>query len=53
MHVHYVVQPVTRQDVERLGTYGPSLQVALFEHGRAPAATQIEQLAERARVLFA
>lgn len=53
VHVHYVVQPVTRQDVERLGTYGPSLQVALFEHGRAPAATQIEQLAERARVLFA
>lgn len=53
VHVHYVVQPVTRQDVERLGTYGPSLQVALFDHGRAPAATQIEQLAERARVLFA
>lgn len=53
VHIHYVVQPVTREDIERLGAYGPSLQVALFERGDVPAVTEVEQLAERARVLFA
>ena len=52
-HIHYVVQPVTRRDMERLGTFGPSLQVALFDRGDAPPADDVERLAEPARALFA
>jgi diadenosine tetraphosphate (Ap4A) HIT family hydrolase len=32
-HIHYVVQPVTREQVERFGACGPELQVAMFRDG--------------------
>lgn len=53
VHIHYVVQPVTADQLESFGCYGPDLQVAMFEAGAAPEEEAVERLAERARVLFA
>ena len=52
-HIHYVIQPVTRQQVSQLGVHGPNLQVAMFAAGELPDAEQVELIAERARRLFA
>lgn len=35
-HIHFVVQPVSRELMERYDLHGPRLQVALFEEGVAP-----------------
>lgn len=51
-HIHYVIQPVTRQQMAGLGAHGPSLQVAMFAGGDLPGAEQVEFVAERARRLF-
>lgn len=53
VHVHYVIQPVTDDQVKRAGTVGPELQVAMFTAGDQPPETEIEQVAARARLLFA
>jgi diadenosine tetraphosphate (Ap4A) HIT family hydrolase len=52
-HIHYVVQPVTAQQMAEFGAYGPSLQVAMFAHGEHPKDSEIELVAERARRAFA
>lgn len=52
-HIHFVVQPVTSDQVKSFGCYGPSLQVAMFEAGTVPGAEEVGRLADRARVLFA
>ncbi len=51
-HVHVVVQPVTRAQVDAEGAYGPALQVAMFARGHAPDAAEVEVFAERARSRF-
>lgn len=48
-HLHYVVQPVTRAQVEELGAHGPALQVAMFARGETPDPARVEVFAERAR----
>jgi diadenosine tetraphosphate (Ap4A) HIT family hydrolase len=53
VHIHYVIQPVTRQQMAEFGSHGPNLQVAMFSAGNAPDAEQVESIAERARQLFA
>lgn len=53
VHIHYVVQPVTREQMDRVGCYGPKLQVAMFVEGHRPAPAEIEAVAARARGLFA
>lgn len=53
VHIHYVVQPVTRELIERHGTYGPRLQAAMFQTEAPPAADAVEALAVRARGGFA
>lgn len=52
VHIHYVVQPVTAEQMTRFGCHGPSLQVAMFSAGERPDFGQIEVVADRARALF-
>ncbi len=51
-HIHYVVQPVTRAEMDRFGAHGPQLQAAMFSLGRSPDAERIELVADEARRLF-
>lgn len=53
VHVHFVVQPVTRETKEGWDAYGPTLQVRMFESGELPATSEVETFAARARPLFA
>ena len=53
VHIHYVVQPVTEDQMSHFGVHGPSLQVAMFATGEPPAAGEIEQIAALARLAFA
>lgn len=49
VHIHYVVQPITRELIERHGAHGPRLQAAMFQTGAPPPADAVERFAERAR----
>ena len=53
VHIHYVVQPVTEDQLSHFGVHGPNLQVAMFSAGEPPAAGEIEQIAALARLAFA
>jgi hypothetical protein len=53
MHIHYVVQPVTRSQIDRYETHGPALQIAMFAAGELPAVDDVERVADRARLLLA
>jgi diadenosine tetraphosphate (Ap4A) HIT family hydrolase len=55
VHIHYVVQPVTRQQMTSYGSngYGPGLQEAMFQAGIIPDASDIAAVADQARRLFA
>jgi diadenosine tetraphosphate (Ap4A) HIT family hydrolase len=53
VHIHYVVQPVTAEQMAEFGVHGPDLQVAMFASGASPDPEQVEAVAERARRLFA
>ncbi|MER7009909.1 hypothetical protein ABT324_00575 [Saccharopolyspora sp. NPDC000359] len=35
-HIHFVVQPATRELMDHFSTYGPALQVAMFAEGELP-----------------
>jgi diadenosine tetraphosphate (Ap4A) HIT family hydrolase len=48
-HIHFVVQPVRREQKEALGTVGPGLQVAMFEAAEAPDPEAVAEFADRAR----
>ncbi len=52
VHIHYVVQPVTREQMEHHGAHGPRLQTAMFAGDAPPSVTAREQFAERARAAF-
>jgi ATP adenylyltransferase len=49
VHIHFVVQPVTREQMEELGLHGPRLQVEMFERSVAPDPDEAAAFAERAR----
>jgi hypothetical protein len=49
VHLHYVVQPVSRALMDELGAYGPGLQARMFERGRLPPTDEVEAFAHRAR----
>jgi diadenosine tetraphosphate (Ap4A) HIT family hydrolase len=53
IHIHYVVQPVTKQQTSTLGLHGPQLQAAMFSAGELPGRGEIEAIAATARRLFA
>ncbi|HVC23094.1 MAG TPA: hypothetical protein VNH82_06680 [Candidatus Dormibacteraeota bacterium] len=52
-HLHYVIQPVTRQQTAEFESYGPDLQAAMFAAGQMPDPKQVEAVAQKARDLFA
>lgn len=52
-HIHFVVQPVTRSDIERFGTRGPDLQVAMFRLDERPDPVDIEVVCDRLRSVLA
>jgi diadenosine tetraphosphate (Ap4A) HIT family hydrolase len=52
VHIHYVVQPVTKDLMERHASHGPVLQVAMFAEGGVPDAGAVEEIASRARAAF-
>jgi diadenosine tetraphosphate (Ap4A) HIT family hydrolase len=35
-HIHFVIQPVTSEQMDRLGAHGPALQVRMFTDGANP-----------------
>ena len=49
VHIHYVVQPVTKDQMAEFGCYGPSLQSAMFATGQLPEPDLVEAISERAR----
>jgi diadenosine tetraphosphate (Ap4A) HIT family hydrolase len=49
VHVHWVVQPVTRELMDEIGVYGPYLQVAMFDAEETPPRDEVVRFAERAR----
>ena len=52
VHSHYVVQPVTADLMDRHGSDGPVLQVAMFAEGDVPPDDRIQDVASRARAAF-
>ncbi len=51
-HIHYVVQPASRELMDRYGVYGPALQLAMFKAEASPPEAPVEVFAEPARALF-
>ena len=52
VHIHYVVQPATRELMDAYGSYGPHLQVAMFDAAVDPPQAEVEAFADRARAAF-
>jgi diadenosine tetraphosphate (Ap4A) HIT family hydrolase len=52
VHIHYVVQPVTRQQMSAFGAHGPKLQAAMFAAGLPPCREDVDRLAAAARERF-
>jgi hypothetical protein len=48
-HIHFVVQPVTREQMIDHEKYGPHLQVEMFEARVAPDPDAMAAFADRAR----
>jgi diadenosine tetraphosphate (Ap4A) HIT family hydrolase len=53
VHLHYVVQPITAEQMVLFGAHGPTLQVAMFNRGERPNADDVQRFADAARALFA
>lgn len=53
VHIHWVVQPVTRDLMRQHGTHGPRLQVAMFELSEQLPTDAVEVFSEQARLAFA
>ncbi len=52
VHIHFVVQPVTRELMDEIGVFGPHLQVAMFDRDVQPPKAEVERFADRARDLL-
>jgi diadenosine tetraphosphate (Ap4A) HIT family hydrolase len=53
VHIHFVVQPTDASGSEPTELHGPALQAAMFARKHHPERAAVEQLAARARTLFA
>jgi diadenosine tetraphosphate (Ap4A) HIT family hydrolase len=49
-HIHFVVQPVHRVQMDRHGRHGPALQMAMFAAGERPDPVEVEAFADRMRL---
>ena len=52
VHIHWVVQPVTRAQMNRLDAHGPALQAAMFALGELPDPAAAAAFAYRAREIW-
>ena len=53
VHIHFVVQPIVRADIDAFRVHGPALQLAMFDGAPLPDAAAVEAFADTARTLFA
>jgi NAD(P)-dependent dehydrogenase (short-subunit alcohol dehydrogenase family) len=53
VHIHYLVQPVTAEQMAEFEAHGPSLQVAMASRGKTPQESEIQRVADQARQAFA
>ena len=44
-HIHFVVQPVMRTQMEELEAHGPQLQVEMFDRNEMPPKPEVEAIA--------
>ena len=51
-HIHFVVQPITRAQMDKTGLFGPRLQVEMFELDEKPDPGAMAEFAERARAAW-
>ncbi|MEV5573716.1 hypothetical protein AB0L06_27055 [Spirillospora sp. NPDC052269] len=51
-HIHFVVQPVRRTDMERFDAFGPALQRAMFAKNEQPDPAAVEAFCARVRPLL-
>ena len=51
-HIHFVVQPVTDEQVAELGLFGPRLQVEMFSRKLEPDPAAMAEFAARARAAW-
>lgn len=51
-HLHWVVQPVTPQQIKRFGCHGPALQAAMFREGTVPDQSILAMMTRKAREYF-
>jgi diadenosine tetraphosphate (Ap4A) HIT family hydrolase len=52
VHIHFVVQPVSRALMDEHAAYGPALQLAMFARGELPPDDEVAVFADRARSAF-
>jgi diadenosine tetraphosphate (Ap4A) HIT family hydrolase len=52
VHIHYVVQPVTKKQMSDFAAHGPSLQVAMLSKGGQLDPADVERISDLARVRF-
>ena len=48
-HIHYVLQPVVREQRDRVGKSGPFIQTAMFEENELPDPAGVRAFCDRAR----
>ncbi|KAA5832801.1 hypothetical protein F1721_17680 [Saccharopolyspora hirsuta] len=51
-HIHFVVQPATRELMDRFNAYGPALQVAMFTEGERPGEAAVAAVCDRYRAVL-
>lgn len=52
VHIHFVVQPVSSEQMERFDAHGPELQATMFRRGEAPSLPDVEAFSTRAASWF-
>jgi diadenosine tetraphosphate (Ap4A) HIT family hydrolase len=52
IHLHWVIQPVTRELVTEYGVSGPELQAAIIARGELPDPESASALADQARMIW-
>ena len=53
VHIHFVVQPATRADMDAYGDHGPGLQLAMFNGAPLPDPAAVDTFSDGARRAFA
>ncbi|WP_207946946.1 hypothetical protein [Actinomadura sp. 7K507] len=51
-HLHFVVQPAMKADMDRFDAFGPALQMAMFRDGALPDEAEVEMVCRRLRPLL-